>query len=720
MANMTGKEKVSSTLSGFFGGEEDFFCGLLEENGNDISNTSPSSVKPQPALSQVVRRYGHLNEGTQSIPTADKSAFKRRYIARRSLADLAGLPEGFEFQHRLDEQHPRAVILLTPPNMVAVCNGNGLWERRLRQMQDGPPPYTPEWYRAYLRDSNLPAWFLTTGHIDMLTNDIEAQLLGVADTELPPARQVPASYLAVRYPTFPQFPKLVGVGHFQPYQYPLTDHERLCVARQFPATNLLGADTRILILPGAYIQIHYDPSSTGCPVLNSNNLRWSRAAASRASYINKKADTVSLSDILSPSVDNRSGLAAMKSNNGGFVNPSERLSGLGAWEWLDADVDIPAAQVLGFQQPSDVAVAVQRGHLRTGRAEYDAPSVVWQPDMRYFNPDVEPAEPGIWEFLSDAAREKARDDLGGQDAFGLADSPDPNAYEIWQIRQYFKLFSADSGSQHDPTAEIDLVWILAGPGEAAEVQVAGPVVAGAQEEPTAPTPQIQPVIPGEVDASHGFDNTTGLAHEPLNHGENNQTASDGRGSYSTRLINGKKITLDRARAHPILGASTPQLHRLWTYTNCGKWQRYPETGGKIDWADKVSVEKLNKWRQQSEKRNQWAPKRVLPREQYTQEQRAWVFGFVEENGGGRPRQGGAELCRQFNEKFGAQRQQKAIEGFVDRMMKEYKANGGKMKTKAERAPKKRKTKAEQAKAEHEEEDEDAPHESESDVEIVSF
>ncbi|KAK4505092.1 hypothetical protein PRZ48_003055 [Zasmidium cellare] len=723
MANIPGKEKASSASSGFFcGGLKELF-GVLEERkkkekeGNWTLDTSPSSVQPQaapvPAAAfPVIVRYGHLNEGTHPIPTLDKPAFKRRYLARRSLADLAHCPEGFEFQHRLDGQPPQAVILLSPPNIVATCNNHGQWERRMREARDGPEPYTPEWYIEYLRKSNLPMWFMSAGHVSMLYNNLEAQMLGVAFTDLPPARQVPLDYLAVRYPTLPQFPELVGVGHFQVYQYALSEHEQLNLARKFPATNMLGPNTRVLIKPGGYITMHHNPSASGCPVLNTYNLRWSRSAASRASYLKEMPDTVSFSGLFSPNTSNRNGLAAIRTRNGGFVNPTECPPGQGAWEWLDPRIDQQAAQVLGFQEPSDVAVAVQRGHLRTGRGEYDAPIVVWQPDIRYFNPDSEPTEPGLWEFYNDASRQKARDEFGGQDVYGLLESPDPSAYEIWQIRQLFKLSAAD----HDPTAEIDLVWAFKSSDDEAEVEAAGALVAATQQEGEASTPQVQAPIPAEVDAGYGVDRGTGLAHDPSNGGENDQTASDGRAAYSTRSILGKKITLDRARVHAVPAGTTPQVHRMWTYTAGGRWLRYPETGGKINWADKASVEKLNKWRQQAEKRNGWAPKRALPREQYTNAQRAWVFRFVAENNGGRPRQGGAELCRQFNAEFGAQRKQKAVEALVDRLMREWKENGGEMKARVERAPKKRKTAAGAARVEVESEEEDAPHEVVSDVE----
>lgn len=581
--------------------------------------------------------------------------------------------------------------------MIAVCGEDGQWERRRRnEAIDGPQPYTLEWYNGYLRKNNLPTWFLMAGHLDILVNPAEAKALGITDAELLPQREIPSSYLAVRYPTPPQFPELVGVSPHQGYEYTLSEEEQLRVARYFPATDVLGANRPVLIMPGGYIVVHHHIASTNSPLLFPAQLSWSGSAASRASYALKKSDALSLNDLLTPSAGKRSGIAAVKSMYGGFVDPIGHLAGVGAWEWLEEDVDNQYAQMLGFKTPADLAVAISRGHLRAGRGAYAAPSIVWQPDKRYFNPAQEPNEPGRWEFCTDESRAKAREDFGGQDAFGLAQIPRPGAADIWQLRQYFKHMMVDSGSAHDPTAEIDLVWILAGDGETAEAEVVdskdGMDLAAQAPASTTETPSVAPetdtdaVHPQEADAGHGFDKITGLAHEPRNRGENDQTASDGRGDYYTRMIKGKKITVDRARAHAVKGDIRPQLHRMWAYTNGGKWQRFPETKGKIDWTDPVSVEKINKWRQQNCKRNNWGPKRTTTREPYSKEQRAWVFEQIAMAGGGRPACGAAAICADFNEKFGASRQPKAIEALMDRLMKEYKANDGKMKARPDRVP----------------------------------
>lgn len=255
----------------------------------------------------------------------------------------------------------------------------------------------------------------------------------------------------------------------------------------------------------------------------------------------------------------------------------------------------------------------------------------------------------------------------------------------------------DNGSRHDPTADINLVWILAADGEDAEEDVeynedSTTNVTGIQPSQTPALGTTGTVAPAEPDAGHGHDSTNGLAHDPLNHGENNQTASDGKAEYQTRMIKDKKITIDRARARPVVGNNPPQTHRLWVYTNGGKWSRYPETRtNRVDWTDKKSVEKVSKWRQQSFKRYGWEPTHRLVRDAYTNEQYDWIFGFIRENNGGRPLQGPINLANEFNKKFGENRTVKAMQALTDRLVKEYKENGGKLRDREESGRAKRKS-----------------------------
>ena len=52
-----------------------------------------------------------------------------RYQRRRNLADFYRYPEGYEFQLELASGHQQAVILLTPPDLIAVRQQDGTWTR---------------------------------------------------------------------------------------------------------------------------------------------------------------------------------------------------------------------------------------------------------------------------------------------------------------------------------------------------------------------------------------------------------------------------------------------------------------------------------------------------------------------------------------------------------------------------------------------------------------
>ncbi|KAK5164573.1 uncharacterized protein LTR77_009779 [Saxophila tyrrhenica] len=136
-----------------------------------------SSQQPAPVGSanvtdidaMVHETYGHVGEGLsvndQTSP-ADLRATKQRFHRRRDLEAFASFPEGYIFinqQYKTECREPkgkqRAVILLSPPDQVAVQGTGKKWTRRARHEEaDGPAPYTREWYSFYLAQNLLPGF----------------------------------------------------------------------------------------------------------------------------------------------------------------------------------------------------------------------------------------------------------------------------------------------------------------------------------------------------------------------------------------------------------------------------------------------------------------------------------------------------------------------------------------------------------------------------------
>jgi hypothetical protein len=79
------------------------------------------------------------------------------------------------------------VSLLSPPGMAVVRDEDGRLQRQQRDdVLDGPRPHGDHLYRQYLARNHLPPWFLSGGHMGMLSDTEEARRLGV---EVPAALQ---------------------------------------------------------------------------------------------------------------------------------------------------------------------------------------------------------------------------------------------------------------------------------------------------------------------------------------------------------------------------------------------------------------------------------------------------------------------------------------------------------------------------------------------------
>ncbi|CAK1362447.1 unnamed protein product [Cercospora beticola] len=214
--------------------------------------------------------------------------------------------------------------------------------------------------------------------------------------------------------------------------------------------------------------------------------------------------------------------------------------------------------------------------------------------------------------------------------------------------------------------------------------------ADSSSETTHPSPRSQTPGPDnpEADLGAGVDPRSGLAHEPTNNDLMDQSivAHDLEGreikkKYHTQKFENiwnkvtSKITLDRAPA--VVGV--PEPHKLWYYDGL-RWVIWPR-GQERAWDDEKWIDSLNKYRDQSARRDGWMKKRDAPIFQYTTEHLDWVWEFVKEAEGKMPKQSPRRIAELFNEKFGlvgleSARSDERMRRLMWKMCEDYKENGG--------------------------------------------
>lgn len=621
----------------------------------------------------------------------ERAELQRRWQNRRDHAHYSVYPEGYEFLHNVG-QGRHVVILLSPPNVIAVNRPDGSWFRTYRQPAHGPPPYSQRWYETYLRTHDLPSWWMSLEHIAMIYHDNESNFLQMAagpSTD----RVVPLpGYLELRYPETPQYlrPKFDSVG--RNYAYNLSADEQIRLARRFPATtaNTMSSnpDFRIVVTNDGYVLVRdREPSPDALRVpygasdwIDDFEMLELADGKYRASYyieLDEEGD-MPVTQIAAP--PNRQALIdAIVEREREFVNLPQIPNGQGTWRWLQPDVDQRLAEALGLHDEFEVTQARQAGQLRVGAGPNAAPTVVYTPNRRHFNPLVQPAGNGEWQYLTDqgdgSTQALAWLNFGGQDYFPTNNQP--TAGDMWNLRQAFRARIAAGEAVEDITADIHLVW----------------VPEDEEEEAGTRASSLSPV-PTDVNDSSGDEGTpvdpdkdpnTGLTHDPLNGGRNNQTGEEGQTFYQSRIILGQQQTIDRSRAH----AGNREPHKSWTATKKGTWVQW-KSYSTLDWNDKDSVERMNKWREQAATRNDWPKKRETPRQDYSQAEREWLFSFVKQAKGERPKNPIDDIVRQFNERFNQKRDSNGILGVIDRLRKEFKKYNGKMKSHQKRGHNKKK------------------------------
>ncbi|SMQ47912.1 unnamed protein product [Zymoseptoria tritici ST99CH_3D7] len=639
---------------------------LHEFDNTDFVLTESNQVNTSSIVGCAIRRthrildieqLGDGNKASRDQP-AQRALLNEACSRRIVLAQYQRFPEGYEFEHHLvGEQKARTVILLSPPDLVAIRDEDGIWARHTRQEEEhGPPPYSADFYSMYLYDSGLPSWFLTKDHRDMSVTNREQVQLGIQHTPHP-------QYLEVRYPTTPMRP--IANGAPNAFKLNMSEEDQLKLARNFPVTNLLKSGYLVDVVSDGYVVIDLPPALSA--QLKADDVTWI-SSDFKSSYIIEEPANPRHIQLTRSDPQRRQELieAAERDEHGMRVNPNVTPEGDGYWDWLQAEVDSERAKVLDIFDPAEMAAARLRGFYRKGMSRTESPAVIWRlhneaevhnqaevhegppiQNLWHWNPSQQPPGQGVWKFAEEAAREKAAQLFGNAEEFNMAGNPFPDAATIFTLRLQFQ-FQINKGripSESDPTQSITLVWEVAAQ---ADYPPGADVIKTRAESPSADDASLADELP-PPDHDYGYDERSMLRHDPMNGGKpgspNDQRGLIGEAHYMTANIHGTIITLDRS---PAQQHKPHQSHKLRVFDT--RWNPYQPAGDEFDWSDAASIVKLNKWRNQIMNRRQW-PKLREMHKTCTTEQRTWLLENAMLDPGAAPHLF-KDIADQFNERFG--------------------------------------------------------------------
>lgn len=563
---------------------------------------------------------------------------------RRDLAELSRMPDGYEYTYTDVQGNVRTLIVLSPPDIMAIQRSDGVWSRQYREpSRNNPAPYDEAWYAQYLAINGLPSWFLRREHCFMIMDDFEARVLGLENA--PTTTMTPQSnYLEQRYPDPVAYPV---PRRNEGYVLSDLDERAAHLSRAFPAINIDGVESAVVVLPSGHIQLRSE-GVVGMPTVSELDVEWIESEkVIQASYI--------VDPNRHPLNDGRRDMyneAQPVLDAGGLVNPVSIILGVGDWGWLNPAVDMPRALEMGYTSPQEVTEARRQGALPIGIGPNAGPFVTFRPDRELLNPERQPDGEGAWRFLTNGSNDSdagwAALNLGGNHNLPTR----PTAAQVFRLRQW--LIMQD---RVDITQDINIVWV---PGAPQEDDTWSPP--GQEDTPRAAT-TAAPYQPGRSPAP-----SPALVHDPTNGergGEHDQTGGR-KATYDTVELKGQRITVDRSRCH--VGDVEP--HKMWCYGSRG-WKRW-QHAGTMNWRDAKKIAALNKHREQTYQRaGFWPALRQQQREDYSLEQREWLRRFVVEAAGQRPKLGFPELTRQFNERFNVTRGETGIISLFDRLRKEY-------------------------------------------------
>ncbi|KAM0714099.1 hypothetical protein Q7P37_011063 [Cladosporium fusiforme] len=632
----------------------------VEQIPDDAGQDAMPPDNPPPSNTQELTPYdtfGHILGGLSYSSHQGEDALadhRRAYQLRRDLVELMTLPEGYKWTYIDVQGNSHEIIILSPPDMIAVRRSDGLWERQFRRdSPDEPAPYDEDWYAEYLAISGLPAWFMRPAHRTMLNDDVEPRAIGMDNA---PSNHFtfPHDYLEQLYPEEVAYPVPM-----RGESYVLSDLTNMQghLARAFPAINVENVQSSVVVLPSGHIQLRSEPADM--PAIGEEVVEW--MASKEVGLASYCLDPLS-SD---PQAEAQAVIAA-----GGLVNPANQIMGVGTLGWLNPAIDEPHARAMGYNSPDEVTMARQQNALPVGLGENARPFVVFWPAQEFLNPAVQPAEEGAWRFLTTGEADSDE----GWAALNIGNSnglpAHPTAAQVYRLRQWLV-----ARQRVDITHDINIVWA---PGAEPEDDTwsppddSGPAIT-AQPPTTSAGPDESTTNPPPATTTTGVAAATTNEHDPTNGqpgGEHDQTGSS-KALYDMVVVHGERITVDRSRCH----AGHVEPHKLWCYGARG-WKIWGHAAT-MDWNDAKKIAALNKYREQTHQRARfWRPLRDVARLDYTVEQREWLMEWVAEARGQRPVTSMTELTAQFNEHFGTDRGEGGIQSLFDRLRAEWHVFGG--------------------------------------------
>lgn len=626
----------------------------------------------------------------------DLAEYRRAWQLRRDMAELSRRPEGYFFTWRASDGRVYGAPLLTPPDMEAVQRADGTWYRA-RRPHDlsnpetfSPMPYSEQWYELYLHHFGLPSYFLRTGHVAMIDDNLEAKRLGMKNAPSPQYATIPPrNYLNFRFNATPHWPR---PGRNGTYRLEIqTEAARARLAHNFPAVSVTEFPYRAYVLPSGVVQLRTttEEESANMPVHSEDEVEWGRFEEGQRVPSSYQNETAGIHPFHRAS-DRRDEIIQDAIDRHAVINPMEDIPGQGRLTFLtDHDEDLAYARgYINDQNAADprlVNLARMRGELAVGTGEHAGPIVVFRPNVNYLNPERQPGGAGAWRFLTNEGHSSNR----GFAAINFGGSHGLPAYPTAsQIRRLRQLFIEDG--REDLTAMIDIVWV---PGAQDDNPGADPVLDGtveAADEEVLPastkktkkrkarrtsvsavsSPPAEGVAEGDTTPLHPN-------HDPTNNNGrpgsmHDQTGDPIRAVYETAWAGGRFNTVDRSRVW--LGKEEP--HKLWSFSARGfvKWKHADD----MDWDDPEWVNRLNKHREQTHQRAKvWAKKREIKREDYNQEENEYIWDLVAAAGGNRPAMSVPDITRDFNRRFGSHvmRNETGIQSLIDRLRKMHKEHG---------------------------------------------
>ncbi|OQO05949.1 hypothetical protein B0A48_10045 [Cryoendolithus antarcticus] len=351
--------------------------------------------------------------------------------------------------------------------------------------------------------------------------------------------------------------------------------------------------------------------------------------------------------------------------DGGIVNPTHAVRGVGRYEWL-MPYDRQRALSLNIDNQEAFTAMREQGLLAVADGPRSEPGVVWYPERSYVNPRRQPDSPGHFDFQSPDDEELAALNFGGPTGYGLPVRP--SAAQIWQLRGAFL-----RQRRNNLTENITVVWIP----EEHDADAAPPTNTAPAAPTTKPKRKYKKRLPS---ANNDDQETQPETYDPTNGqpgGINDQTSTRDHPRYYAIKVDGVWICQDRSRAQ--VGLREPHLMRAYGKTGWRTWNpTKPPKLKDFDWNNKTHIDLLDRWRYQVGYRSDFDNLREEHRDLYSLEECQWLaeeYQALKKDGRTHPPDNFLDMSERFNAKFSSDRNNGAMRTKYDRVRKDFEKVG---------------------------------------------